>query len=154
AAQVVCSADEAAQAAVTIGCPVVVKVASPDVLHKSDVGGVALGIATPEQARAAYHRVIDSARQARPDATVEAALVEAACPPDGVEVIVGVVRDARFGPVVMCGLGGVLVEVLRDVTFRLAPISPVDAHEMLAELRGAHLLDGVRGRPPVDRGAL
>ena len=154
AARLVRSADEAALAAQVVGLPVVVKVASPDILHKSDVGGVALGLATPDQARIAFEQVIASARRARPDARVEAALVEAACPPGGVELIVGVIHDACFGPVVMCGLGGVFVEVLRDVTFRPAPISRADAFEMLAEVRGAALLDGVRGRPPVDREAL
>src|SRR5688500_4245301 len=148
------SADEAPQPAEEIGFPVVVKVASPDILHKSDVGGVVLNVTTAEQARAAFEQVTGSARRARPDARVDAALVEASCPPGGVELIVGVVRDPRFGPVVMCGLGGIFVEILRDVTFRLAPISRVDALEMLGELRGARLLDGVRGGQPVDRAAL
>ncbi len=154
AARLVRSADEAAEAAAAIGFPVVVKVASPDILHKSDVGGVALGIDRAEQAREAFARVTASARAARPDARVEAALVEATCPTGGVELIVGLVRDGRFGPVVMVGLGGVFVEVLRDVTFRLAPISRADALAMLGELHGAPLLEGVRGRPAVDRGAL
>ncbi|MFN8636634.1 MAG: acetate--CoA ligase family protein [Chloroflexota bacterium] len=154
ASRVVRSADEAACAAEELGLPVVVKVASPDILHKSDVGGVALGITSTEQASAAFERVIGSARRARPDARVEAALVEAACPPGGVELIVGLFRDPVFGPVVMLGLGGIFVEVLRDVTFRMAPISRTDALQMLGELRGARLLDGVRGAPPVDRKAL
>jgi acyl-CoA synthetase (NDP forming) len=148
------SADEAASAATQIGFPVVVKVASPDILHKSDVGGVVLNVATAEQARVAFEQVTGSARRARPDARVDAALVEAACPPGGVELIVGVVRHPRFGPVVMCGLGGIFVEILRDVAFRLAPISRTDALEMLGELRGARLLNGVRGAEPVDRAAL
>src|SRR5688572_9259660 len=99
AARLAHSADEAAQAAEEIGFPVVVKVASPDILHKSDVGGVILGVTTAEQARAAFEQVTGSARRARPDARVDAALVEASCPPGGVELIVGVVRDPRFGPV-------------------------------------------------------
>jgi acyl-CoA synthetase (NDP forming) len=153
-ARLVRSADEAARAAGEIGFPVVVKVASPDILHKSDVGGVALNVSTAEQAYAAFERVTGSARQARPDARVEAALVEASCPPGGVELIVGAVRDPRFGPVVMCGLGGIFVEILRDVVVRLAPIARHDALEMLGELRGARLLDGVRGAQPVSRAAL
>jgi acyl-CoA synthetase (NDP forming) len=148
------SADEAGQAAEEVGFPVVVKVASPDILHKSDVGGVALNVSTAEQACAAFERVTGSARQARPDARVEAALVEASCPPGGVELIVGVIRDPRFGPVVMCGLGGIFVEIVRDVAFRLAPIARHDALAMLGELRGARLLDGVRGAQPVSRAAL
>ena len=148
------SAEDAVRAAEEIGFPVVVKVASPDILHKSDVGGVVLNVSTAEQARAAFERVTGEARRARPDARVEAALVEASCPPGGVELIVGVVRDPRFGPVVMCGLGGIFVEILRDVSFRLAPISRADALEMLGELRGARLLDGVRGAQPVDREAV
>ena len=154
AARLVRSADEAARAAEEIGFPVVVKVASPDILHKSDVGGVALNVRSAEQARAAFEQVTGSARRARPDSRVEAALVEASCPAGGVELIVGVVRDPSFGPVVMCGLGGVFVEILRDVSFRLAPITRADALEMLGELRGARLLDGVRGGQPVSREAL
>jgi len=152
--RVVRSPEEAADAAASLGFPVAVKVASPDILHKSDVGGVVLNVATPGQAREAFDRVMASARAARPEARVEAALVETMCPPGGVEVIVGLVRDPLFGPVVMFGLGGVFVEILKDVSFRVAPIDRKDAGEMLSELQGARLLEGARGRPPVDRDAL
>lgn len=152
--RVVSSPEGAQQAAASLGFPVAVKVCSRDILHKSDVGGVLLNVATAEQAGAAFTRVVQAARKARPDARVDAALIESMCPPGGVEVIVGLVRDPLFGTVAMVGLGGVFVEVLKDVAFRVAPISRDDARAMLSELRGARLLDGVRGRPPVDREAL
>ena len=147
------SADEAARSAEEIGFPVVVKVASPEILHKSDVGGVALNVLTAEQARAAFERVTGSARRARPDARVEAALVEASCRPGGVELIVGVVEPAlRAGRDVRAWRRARRDPARRGV--RLAPITRADALEMLGELRGARLLDGVRGaRPGEPRGA-
>jgi acyl-CoA synthetase (NDP forming) len=128
------------------GLPVVLK--AMGLLHKSDAGGVVLGIHDEESAVAAYRDLV--ARLAPPAVTVEAM----ADLSRGVEVIVGVQDDARFGPVVMVGLGGVLTEVLGDVAFALAPVSPTTAESLLRSLRGAALLDGVRGRPAVDVGAL
>jgi acyl-CoA synthetase (NDP forming) len=147
------SADEAARAAAELGGPVAVKVVSAALTHKSDVGGVALGIATPDEAAAAYAAVLARVRQRAPGAAIDGCLVAPMV--SGVcETILGVHRDPVFGPVVMVGLGGVLVEVLRDVAFRAAPVDPDEARRMLAELRGARLLEGVRGRPPADVDAL
>lgn len=148
------SPEEAAEAATALGFPVAVKVASPDILHKSDVGGVILNVSTPEEAFQAFDRVVTSARTARPNAHVCAALVEEMCSPGGVEMIVGLVMDPTFGPVVMLGLGGVFVESLKDVVFRIAPITRADGHAMLSDLQGKWLLDGARGRPPIDKDAL
>jgi acyl-CoA synthetase (NDP forming) len=131
--------------------PFAVKVLSPDILHKSDVGGVVLGAAGRDAVRQAVHAI--AARPAVRDARVDGYLIEEMCPP-GREVVIGAVRDRQFGPLVMVGLGGVFVEVLRDVAFRLCPISREDAHAMLAELRGAKLLEGYRGEKGVDREAL
>jgi acyl-CoA synthetase (NDP forming) len=134
--------ETACAAASEIGFPVVLKALG--LLHKSDAGGVALGLRTPEELGAAFDAMDE--RLAAPGYTVEAM----ADLRDGVELIVGVTTDPRFGPVAMVGLGGVFTEVLRDVAFGLAPLRPYDAERLLSRLRGAPLLRGARGRPPVD----
>ncbi|WP_067828963.1 acetate--CoA ligase family protein [Actinomadura kijaniata] len=138
-------------AAAGLAPPLVVKAYGPGLLHKSDAGAVRLGLGSAAAAAAAAAEMLDSlaARGIVPDGF----LVEEQAPA-GVEVIVGAVRDPAFGPVLLVGLGGVFTEVLRDTALRLAPITEADAWAMLEELRGAALLDGLRGRPPVDRGAL
>jgi acyl-CoA synthetase (NDP forming) len=141
------SAREAVAAATAIGYPVVAKVSSPSISHKSDAGLVVVGLSGPAQVRDAYRRITDAA----PDA--DGVLVCQQARP-GVECVVGVARDDLFGPVVMFGLGGVFVEVLGDVTFRVPPFSRRDAATMLTEIKGAPLLGGVRGGPKVDRAAL
>jgi acetate---CoA ligase (ADP-forming) len=149
----VTSAEEAAAVAVRIGGPVALKVQSPDITHKTEAGAVALGIAGDTAAREAYRRVLASAEAAHPDAAIHGVLVQAMAR-RGREIILGITRDPTFGPMLMVGLGGIHVEVLRDVTF--APV-PIDRHEALAllgQLKGAALLNGVRGEPPVDRAAL
>ncbi|MBU1360889.1 MAG: acetate--CoA ligase family protein [Gammaproteobacteria bacterium] len=147
------SADDACRALEKFGGPVVVKLQSPDVLHKSDIGGVKLGLRTPEEVRRAFEEIVTSARTHAPDARIEGALV-APMVRDGVECILGLHIDPVFGPVVMVGLGGVMVEVLRDVSFRLAPFDHATAHEMIASLKGKDLLHGARGRPKADVSAL
>ncbi|RTQ32227.1 CoA-binding protein [Variovorax gossypii] len=146
---VVRSADEAAAAAEAIGDAVVVKIVSADIPHKSDVGGVALGLRGAAQARAAFERTRDHALTARPDARLDGALV-ARMLGGGVECIAGVHRDPVFGPVLMFGLGGIHVETLRDVSLRALPITRDDALAMVRELRAFAILDGARGRAPVD----
>lgn len=146
-------AQGAARAAEALGGAVVVKICSPDIAHKTEVGGVAVNLAGPEAARAAAAAILDRARAQVPGARIEGLLV-APMVAGGVEVIAGVVRDPVLGPVVMAGLGGVLVEVLRDVSFRAAPFGPDEGHRMLRELRGFALLQGVRGAPPADIDAL
>ncbi|MGJ7570598.1 acetate--CoA ligase family protein [Variovorax sp. RB2P76] len=147
--RVVRSADEAAAAAEAIGDAVVVKIVSADIPHKSDVGGVALGLRGAAQARAAFERTRDHALTARPDARLDGALV-ARMVSSGVECIAGVHRDPVFGPVLMFGLGGIHVETLRDVSLRALPITRDDALAMVRGLRAFAILDGARGRAPVD----
>ncbi|WPG37069.1 acetate--CoA ligase family protein [Variovorax sp. EBFNA2] len=147
--RVVRSADEAAAAAEALGEAVVVKIVSADIPHKSDVGGVALGLRGGAQARAAFERTRDHALTARPEARLDGALV-ARMLTGGVECIAGVHRDPVFGPVLMFGLGGIHVETLRDVSLRALPITRDDALAMVRELRAFAILNGARGRPPVD----
>lgn len=155
AARAVADPDAAAEAAQEMGFPVVVKILSPDILHKSDMGGVALDLTTPEAVRAAAARVLEAARTHAPEARIEGCLVAPMIDTrEGVETILGVHVDPVFGPVVMFGLGGIFVEVLHDVSLRRAPFGPEEARAMIREIRGAALLDGARGRPPVDVDAL
>lgn len=147
------SAEHAAAAADDMGYPVVLKIVSPDILHKSDVGGVLLGVADRSGVLAGYEAVVSSARSAVPGAEITGVAVQQMADP-GTEVIVGLVTDPQFGPVVMFGLGGILVEVLKDVSFRIVPLRPRDAATMIREIKGFPVLEGVRGRPPVDVAAL
>ncbi len=144
------SAGEAATVATRLGLPVALKIVSPGIVHKSDVDGVRLNLASAGAVAAAFDDVVRTVHSHRPDARVDGVSVQPMAPPGGVEVIVGVSVDPQFGHVIMCGLGGVLVEVLEDVAFRLIPLAPRDARQMLAELRGLPLLRGVRGRPGVN----
>jgi acyl-CoA synthetase (NDP forming) len=147
------SANEAAEAADRLGYPVVLKVVSPDAVHKSDVGGVALGIQDATGVARAYEDIVRSVRTHRKDAEVPGMLVCRQAPP-GLEVIVGGLQDVMFGPALMFGLGGIFAEVLEDVTFRIVPIEPGDAKEMIQEIRGYPLLAGTRGQEGYDVGAL
>ena len=143
------TAEEAAAAVDALGGAIALKIASADIPHKSDVGGVALGLRDAADARAAFERIQASARRARPDARIDGVLA-ARMVHGGVECIAGVHRDAVFGPVLMFGLGGIHVEVLRDVTLRVLPITRDDALAMVRELRAFAILDGARGQAPVD----
>ncbi|HLE56803.1 MAG TPA: acetate--CoA ligase family protein [Rhodothermia bacterium] len=147
------SADDAATIAADVGWPVVLKIISPQVVHKTEVGGVRLNLSTPAEVRLAFDEIIESARRAAPDAHTDGVLVQKQIA-SGRELIAGITRQPGFGSLVMAGLGGVFVEVLRDVTFRLAPIDTLDASDMLSELRGASMLDAIRGQPAVDRNAI
>jgi acetate---CoA ligase (ADP-forming) len=147
------SADEAVTAAARIGEPVALKVQSPDIAHKTEAGAVALGVCGDDAVRAAYARVLANAAAAHPEAAIEGVLVQKMAAP-GVEMILGVSRDPDFGPMLMVGLGGIHVEILRDVAFAPAPISPDEALALLGELKGTAFFDGVRGAPPADRVAL
>ncbi|RLG52355.1 MAG: CoA-binding protein [Thermoproteota archaeon] len=145
------SLSEAVSAAVEIGYPVVLKIHSPDILHKTDIGGVKLNIMDEVELRNAYITMTMNARKYAPRARVYGVTVHQQVP-SGLEVIVGAIRDPQFGPLIMFGLGGIYVEVIRDVSFRVAPLSPRDVDEMIKEIRGYPLLAGARGRPPVDVG--
>ncbi|MEM2904486.1 MAG: acetate--CoA ligase family protein [Candidatus Bathyarchaeia archaeon] len=147
------TASEAASYASQIGFPVVLKVVSAQIAHKSDVGGVITDVETPAQAAEGFETIMRRARQMRPDAQVEGVLVEEQLPA-GVEVLVGSIRDAQFGPVMVFGMGGVLTEAFRDVAFGLAQLSERKALDMIARTRAARLLAGTRGGAPVDLGKL
>jgi acyl-CoA synthetase (NDP forming) len=143
----------AVEAAARIGGSVALKVQSPDITHKTEAGAVALGLTGDTAVRDAYQRILTSAETAYPGAAIGGVLVQAMAPP-GQEIILGVVRDANFGPMLMVGLGGIHVEVLRDIAFAPVPISQQAALALLDGLKGAALLEGVRGAPPADRVAL
>jgi acetyltransferase len=147
------SEDEAVKTAKEIGYPVVLKIVSPDILHKSDAGGVEVNIKTDEEVRKAYHLILDNAKKYKADANIHGILIQEMAP-WGTETIIGSVNDPSFGATVMFGLGGIFVEVLKDVTFRVAPISNREARIMLDEIRGGPILDGVRGESPRDKEAL
>ena len=136
-----------------LGFPVVLKISSPDILHKSDAGGVRLGLTSATQVGNAYNEVISSAKQELPQARIEGVSVQKMASP-GVEVIIGISRDSLFGPVLMFGLGGILVEVLKDVSFRIVPVGSEDAAEMIREIKGFPVLQGYRGQEGVDIPAL
>ena len=136
-----------------MGFPVVLKVASTDVVHKSDAGGVRLGLANATQVGKAYSEIMSSVRQKYPQAMIEGVSVQAMAPP-GIEVIVGMSKDPQFGPVLMFGLGGVLVEILKDVSFRIVPVARTDAREMIREIKGYPMLEGYRGQGPASVSAL
>ena len=148
---IVTSADGVADAFADLTPPVAVKVMSPDILHKSDAGGVAIGLSTAEEAADAI-RAMQTAPAIR-DSRVDGFLIGEMAPA-GQEIVIGAVREPQFGPMIMVGLGGIFVEVLADVAFRLCPITEQDARAMLRELRGAALLDGARGRAPVSEDAI
>jgi acetate---CoA ligase (ADP-forming) len=150
--RLVTNAAEAAAAAAALGHRLVLKIASPDITHKTEVGGVLLDAAAGEAA-AAYERLIAEVGRRAPEVPIEGVLISPMLR-DGVETIIGVQMDPVFGPVVMFGLGGVFVEVMRDVTFRVAPFGPEEARRMIGEIKGAAVLEGARGRPPADIEAL
>ncbi len=144
---------EALAQAGAAGYPVVLKIVSPDIAHKSDVGGVKVGLASGAAVRAAYKEIMANARKAVPDADITGIAVQQMAP-TGTEVIIGMTTDPQFGPVMMFGLGGIMVEVLKDVAFRLVPLAARDANQMIDEIKGAAILGGVRGQPPADKAAL
>ncbi len=146
-------AEEAARMAEELGCPVVLKVVSPDVPHKSDVGGILVGLKSASEVRQGFATIVERVTSNLPQARIEGVLVCKQAS-SGLEVIVGALEDVTFGPTVMFGLGGIFAEVLRDVTFRVAPLTRHDGEEMVRELRGYPLLIGARGQPPRDMDAL
>ena len=136
-----------------MGFPVVLKISSPDVVHKSDSGGVKLGLTNATQVGKAYSQIIPSVKQVYPEARIDGVSVQTMAQP-GVEVIVGMSKDAQFGPVLMFGLGGILVEVLKDVSFKIVPVTRRDAREMIEEIKGYPVLQGYRGQKPASIPAL
>jgi len=151
--QLAASPDEAVKIADRIGFPVVLKVASPDILHKTDVGGVRVGLESAEDVRDAFDLITYRSQRYLPEARLWGCLVQKMVPP-GLEVLIGMNRDPQFGPLVTFGLGGIYVEILKDVAFRLAPFSRLEAQAMLGEIRARALLDGYRGQQAVDKEAI
>ena len=143
------SVEEAEKLGQEIGFPLVMKIASPDILHKTDVDGVAVGVPDAGEARVTFERMVRQARLKHPEANIWGVSLQAMAQP-GREVILGMTRDSKFGPLIMFGLGGIYTEVLKDVTFRLAPLRQLSAHNMLEEIRGRKILEGVRGEAPAD----
>jgi acyl-CoA synthetase (NDP forming) len=146
------NADEAYEIASQIGTPVAMKISSPDISHKSDVGGVELNIAASD-AKATYDNIISRIKKVVPDARIEGILVQQMAP-QGHEMIVGIKKDAQFGHALMFGLGGIFVEVYKDVSFRVAPIGIKEARDMISEIKGYPILKGIRGRKPADIDAI
>jgi len=150
--------DEAAKKAKVIGFPVVLKILSKDILHKSDAGGVKINLKDEAQVRAAYQEIMKNAKNYGKKEGIDVDLSRGVFISDfadmGTEVIVGVTLDPQFGHALMFGLGGIFVEVLKDVTFRLIPMTEIDAREMVSEIKAAKILDGVRGESPRDVDAL
>ena len=147
------SCEEAIEAQKTIDGPVVLKVASPDIPHKTEIGGVLLNLTTKDEVEESYQKLITNVQSNAPKAKIDGIIV-AEMITGGIETVLGVTKDPVFGPTVMFGLGGVFVEVLKDVTFRVAPFGPEEAHRMIDEIRGRAVLDGARGAPPADIDAL
>jgi acetyl coenzyme A synthetase (ADP forming)-like protein len=146
--------EKAASIAAKIGYPVVLKIASPDILHKTDIGGVKVGLQNAADVKDAFELMVYRAQRYIPEARIWGCLVQEMAPPGGLEVLLGMNRDPQFGPLITFGLGGIYVETLRDVTFRVAPLSRQEAEEMLEQVRAHALLDGVRGQPPMDKAAI
>jgi acyl-CoA synthetase (NDP forming) len=143
------SEKEAIDISQKIGFPVVLKIASPDISHKSDAGGVKVGLKNKDDVSRAYKEIMISVKQKFPEAKIEGVSIQNMARP-GTEVIIGMTKDAQFGPVLMFGLGGVWVEVLKDVAFRIVPLTRRDASDMIKEIKGARLLEGYRGSEPAN----
>jgi acetyl-CoA synthetase (ADP-forming) len=141
--------EKAVKLAEEIGYPVVLKIVSPDVIHKSDVGGVIVNVKDARDVQQGYNQIIDSVKKHKPDADITGILVQEMAP-QSTEVIVGATKDPQFGPTLMFGLGGIFVEILKDVTFRIAPITKDEAQEMIREVKAYPLLKGYRNRSPAD----
>ncbi len=145
--------EDAIKRAAEMGYPVVMKIVSPDILHKTDIGGVVLNITTPEMVRKAFAEIMEKSRTAHPEAKIYGVSVDKMVP-KGREMIIGMSRDPQFGPMVMFGLGGIYVNFLKDVAFRIAPMSPRDAEGIVKDTKSYTLLKGIRGEPPADIKAL
>ncbi len=143
--------DDAKRHAKKIGYPIVLKIQSPDILHKTDAGGVVVGIGDEKELEKAFDKIMENAKNYEPNARIEGILVQEMVSDDGIrECIIGSKKDPQFGPVIMFGLGGIFVEVFKDVSFRIIPIERKDAKEMISEIKSYKILKGVRGQKSVD----
>jgi acetate---CoA ligase (ADP-forming) subunit beta len=147
------NAKEAAIYSNQISYPVVLKIVSPDIIHKSDAGGVIVNLKSPEEVANGYKKIIENVKKYKADAKIVGVLVQEMAP-QSTEVIVGAIKDPQFGQTIMFGLGGIFVELLKDVNFRVAPITSEDAKEMITQLKAYPLLNGYRNTPPADIEAL
>jgi acetate---CoA ligase (ADP-forming) subunit beta len=145
--------EEAVAYAEQIGYPIVLKIVSPDIIHKSEAGGVIVNLKNADEVAAAYKKILENAAKYKADAKIVGVLVQEMAP-QSTEVIVGAVKDPQFGQTIMFGLGGIFVELLKDVNFRVAPITAQDAKEMITQLKAYPLLNGYRNTPPADIDAL
>lgn len=143
------SEEEITGLAKKINFPIVMKIVSPDIIHKTDAGGVKVGIKTEMAAKITYQEIIFKAKKHNKEAKISGVIVYPMVP-QGTEIIIGMTKDPHFGPVIMFGLGGIFVEVLKDISFRILPIEERDAREMIAEIKGYEILKGIRGEPPRD----
>jgi len=147
------NAEEAVKSAEKIGYPVVMKIVSPDVIHKFDVGGVLINLKTAREVESAFKKILENVKKHNPNAKIIGITVQEMAPAS-TEVIVGAIKDPQFGQTLMFGLGGIFVEILKDVTFRIAPITEQEAREMIIEVKAYPLLQGYRGQPPADIDAI
>jgi acetyl-CoA synthetase (ADP-forming) len=147
------TSSEAVKNANEIGYPVVLKIVSPDILHKSDAGGVIVNVKSADEVKEGFTKIVNNAKNYKADANVLGVLVQEMAP-SSTEVIVGMTKDPTWGPALMFGLGGIFVEVLKDVSFRVAPITERDANEMVREIKAFKILEGIRGQPPADIDAI
>jgi len=141
--------EEIAELAKEINFPIVMKIVSPDIIHKTDAGGVKVGVKDEEEARMAYQEIVSKAIKYNKKAQI-CGVIAYKMIPQATEIIIGMMKDPHFGPVAMFGLGGIFVEVLKDISFRILPIEEIDAREMIAEIKGYEILKGARGNPPRD----
>jgi len=147
------NAHEAVEHAEKLGYPIVLKIVSPEILHKTEAGGVLVGLKNTAEVEDGYRKIMESARSYKPSAKLLGVLVQKMAPPS-TEVIVGGLKDPQFGQTLMFGLGGIFVEVLKDVTFRVAPIEEREAREMIKEIKAYPVLKGYRNQPPADEEAI
>jgi acyl-CoA synthetase (NDP forming) len=147
--KIAASREEAISISKKLGFPVVIKIVAQEIVHKSDIGGVKLDLKTSEKVAKAYDEILSVVSQRTPKVIIEGVSVQRMARP-GVEVIIGMTKDPQFGPVLMFGLGGILVEILSDVSFRIVPLERRDARDMIREIKGYPLLEGYRGKEPVD----
>ena len=151
--KVALSEKEAVTYADEIGYPIVLKIVSPDIIHKSEAGGVIVNLKSPAEVADAYKKILDNAKKYKADAKIVGVLVQEMAP-QSTEVIIGAIKDPQFGQTLMFGLGGIFVEVLKDVNFKIAPITAEDAKDMITQLKAYPLLRGFRNTPPADINAL
>jgi acyl-CoA synthetase (NDP forming) len=147
------SIEEVVEVSNSLGYPVVMKISSPDISHKSDVGGIILDIDSEEEVKNAYRNMMDTVKQKVPDARIDGVMLQKMAEP-GIEVIIGVKLDPQFGHVIMFGLGGIFVEIFKDVSFRVTPINSEMARDMILEIKGSPILMGARGRSAADINAI